>query len=133
MGQLLMGSAGDFQGASVKLEAGSGPHFSFPGSLGPQSSQTGRPHTGPQSSGPVAPSCPCHIPLSVGVKNSLPRLTDILCLAVLSWPVGAWFYFSHESPELQGLAEGTGARRDCCWPRMLRSGAAVTNDHKPGA
>lgn len=65
-------------------------------------------------------SCLLSQPLCMGVKNSLPRHTDILCLAMLSWPICARVYFSHKFPELQGLAEGAGTLRDC-WPYILVS------------
>lgn len=68
-----------------------------------------RPHAHPVGIGPGALSVtPCHIPRSVGVKNYPPHYIDTLSLALLSWPVHAWIYFSHEFPESQGQAEGTG-------------------------
>lgn len=50
-----------------------------------------RPHAGPAEPQPVTPEQVCHIPRSVGARNSLPHRADILCLAVLSWPVRAGF------------------------------------------
>lgn len=102
-----------------KAEAG----FQLPGPRYPESPGC-KAHAGP-SWGPGTQACgfrsrPVSRPLSVGVRNPLPCHTDVLCLALLSWPVCAGVYFSHEFPELPGLAGGTGTLGDCL-PCLLAS------------
>ena len=85
----------------------------FLGPRYPQHPQAARAHAGPTGLRPGASrATSCHIPLPVGERNSLPRHTDILCLAMLSWPFRAQGLLPTQI-SWAARAEGTRTLGDC--------------------